>query len=75
MRKFIRWTIAGTWFLVSIGVAIWLSDEPWLSDDPFLRRLEVHLLMVGTVAFIYGLFSGFFSEIESISSDKGTPPV
>jgi FtsH-binding integral membrane protein len=55
MRKFVRVSINIIWLLISISIAIWLSDSPFLSDDDFLRMIEVKLIMVCTVAFLYGL--------------------
>lgn len=55
MRKLVRVCTFVLWFIATIWIAIALDGSTWFSTDPFLRRLEIHLLMVGTVSFIYGL--------------------
>ena len=55
MRKLVRVCALVLWFTATIWIALALDGSTWFSTDPFLRRLEIHLFMVGTVAFIYGL--------------------
>lgn len=54
----IRLIIGVLWIAITIGITLWLDGSSLFSTDPFLRRLEINLLMVCSVAFFYGLVKG-----------------
>ena len=52
------------WFGVLIFATVLLDESPMLSSNLFLRMMEVNLIMVGSVSFIYGFGRGYLAAFR-----------